>query len=80
MTMGHKQQVALFRYSVIVPLETGTSDPAISNHESFRQAAQKNYIGPDGMKATVGASTVPKCHHAYKNGGFEVLLPQSRKN
>ena len=46
MTMDQRQQVALFRYSVIAPLETGTSDPAISNKEFFRQAAKKVYTGP----------------------------------
>ena len=48
MTMDQRQQVALFRYSVIAPLETGTSDPSISNKEFFRQAAKKVYTGPDG--------------------------------
>lgn len=80
MTMDQKQQIALFRYSVIAPLETGTSDPAISNNEFFRQAAQKTYIGPDGKMATVGASTVEKWHRAYKKGGFDALLPQSRND
>lgn len=80
MTMDQKQQIALFRYSVIAPLETGTSDPAISNNEFFRQAAQKTYTGPDGKTATVGASTVEKWHRAYKNGGFDALLPQSRND
>lgn len=32
MTLDQKQQVALFRYGVIAPLETGSSDPSISNN------------------------------------------------
>ena len=48
MTLDQKQNIALFRYAVIAPLETGTSDPSISNNEFFRQAAKKTYTGPDG--------------------------------
>lgn len=80
MTIDQKQQIALFRYGVIAPLETGTSDPNISNNEFFRQAAAKTYTGPDGRPKTVGASTIEKWHHRYKKNGFEGLLPQTRKD
>lgn len=80
MTMDQKQQIALFRYSVIAPLETGTSDPDISNNEFFRQAAKKTYTAPDGRPTTIGASTIEKWHRCYKKDGFEGLLPQSRKD
>lgn len=80
MTIDQKQQIALFRYGVIAPLETGTSDPSISNNEFFRQAAAKTYTGPDGKPKTVGASTIEKWHRYYKKDGFEGLLPQTRKD
>lgn len=80
MTFDQKQKIALFRYSVIAPLETGTSDPSISNKEFFRRAAAKSYTDPDGKTVTIGASTMEKWHHAYKNGGFDALFPQSRKD
>lgn len=80
MTRDQKQQVALFRYSVIAPLETGSSDPSLSNNEFFRQAAKKTYTGPNGKPVTVGASTVEKWHRAYRKGGFDALLPQSRSD
>ena len=80
MTLDQKQKIALFRYSVIAPLETGTSDPSISNNEFFRQAAAKTYTGPDGKPATVGASTIEKWHRYYTKNGFEGLFPQSRSD
>lgn len=80
MTFDQKQKTALFRYSVIAPLETGTSDPSISNKEFFRRAAAKTYTDPDGKTVTVGASTIEKWHHAYKKGGVDALFPQSRKD
>ena len=82
MTMDQKQQVALFRYGVIAPLETGTSDPSISNNEFFRRAAQKTYNGPDGKETTVAAGTIengtlltpkaaltPSCRRAVRTKG-----------
>ena len=80
MTFDQKQKTALFRYSVIAPLETGTSDPSISNNEFFRQAAAKTYTDPDGKMVTISASTIEKWHRAYKKGGFDALFPQSRKD
>ncbi|MCD8398449.1 MAG: hypothetical protein LUD12_14940 [Lachnospiraceae bacterium] len=80
MTMVQKQQVALFRYAVIAPLETGTSDPSIGNNEFFRRVAQKTFTGPDRKETTVGAGTIEKWHHAYSKGGFNALLPQSHKD
>ena len=80
MTLDEKQKVALFRYGVIAPLETGTSDPSISNNEFFRRAAAKTYTGPNGNPTTVGASTIEKWHRCYKKDGFEGLFPQSRSD
>ena len=73
MTFDQKQKIALFRYSVIAPLETGISDPSISNNEFFRRAAAKTYTDPDGKTVTIGASTIEKWHRAYKKGGFDAL-------
>ena len=80
MTLDRKQQIALFRFSVIAPLESGTSDPSISNREFFRQAAKLSYTDPDGKPVTVGASTIEKWHRTYKKHGFDGLMPQSRKD
>lgn len=80
MTLDQKQGIALFRYAVIAPLETGTSDPTISNNEFFRRAAEKTYVGPDGKPVTVSASTIEKWHRYYQKEGFDGLMPQSRRD
>ena len=80
MTLDQKQEVALFRYGVIAPLATGTSDPSISNNEFFRRAAAQTYTSPAGKPVTVSASTIEKWHRNYKKHGFEGLLPQSRSD
>lgn len=80
MTFNQKQKIALFRYSVIAPLETGASDPSISSNEFFRRAVSRTYTDPAGKTVTAGASTIEKWHRAYKKGGFNALFPQSRKD
>ena len=42
MTLEQKQAVALFRYSVIAPLITGTVEGCMSHNEFYRQTAKKN--------------------------------------
>ncbi len=78
--MDQKQQIALFRYSVIAPLETGASDLPVSNNEFYRQASKKNYKDSEGKTVTVSASTIQKWHLAYRKGGLNALFPQSRKD
>ena len=80
MTYDEKHQIALFRYSIIAPLETGMSDPHISNNEFFRQAAAKTYMDPNGKPKSVSADTIEKWHLLFKKGGFDALLPQSRSD
>lgn len=80
MTYDEKHQIALFRYSIIAPLETGTSEPGISNNEFFRRAASKTHTDPNGKARTVAADTIEKWHLLYKKGGFDALLPQSRND
>ena len=80
MTLDQRQDIALFRYGVIAPLVTGTSDPAISNREFFRRVAKETYAGPDGKPVTIAASTAEKWYRYYKKNGFEGLMPQPRKD
>ena len=80
MTLDQKQAVALFRYSVIAPLETGSCDPGISMNEFFRRAAGKTYAGPDGKPRTISPHTIKKWHRYYQKDGFEGLMPKSRSD
>ena len=80
MTLDQKQAVALFRYSVIAPLETGSCAPGISNNEFFRRAAGKTYTDPDGKPQTLSPHTIKKWHRYYIREGFEGLMPKSRSD
>lgn len=80
MTLDQKQAVALFRYSVIAPLETGACEPGISKSEFFRRAARKTYVGPGGKAQTFSPHTIKKWHRYYQKDGFEGLLPKGRND
>ena len=66
MTLEQKQAVALFRYSVIAPLITGTVEGGMSHNEFYRQTAQKELTNPFGKKVNIGESTIEKWYLAYK--------------
>ncbi len=80
MTFDQKQAIALFRYSVIAPLETGSFDPGRSKNDFFRHAAAKTYIDPEGNPRRISPHTIKKWHRYYKKNGFEGLMPQSRSD
>jgi len=80
MTLDQKQAIALFRYSVIAPLETGSFDPGKSKNDFFRDAAGKTYIDPEGKPRKISFHTIKKWHRYYKRDGFEGLMPQSRSD
>lgn len=80
MTLDQKQAIALFRYSVIAPLETGSFDPNKSKNDFFRDAAGKTYMDPEGRPKKISFHTIKKWHRYYKRDGFEGLMPQSRSD
>lgn len=80
MPLDQKQAVALFRYSVIAPLETGSFDPGMSRNDFFRDAAGKTYTDPEGRPKKISFHTIKKWHRRYKRDGFEGLMPQSRSD
>ena len=80
MTLDQKQALALFRYSIIAPLETGSFDSGKSRNDFFREAASKTYTDPEGKPKKVSFHTIKKWHRYYKRDGFEGLMPQSRSD
>lgn len=80
MTQEQKQEIALFRYSIIAPLVNDTKDPAVSYAQYYRQAAQKTYTGPGGKTVHVSAPTIQKWHLDYRKNGFDALMPHGRSD
>lgn len=79
MTKKSTQEIALFRYGVIVPLlthrEKYSSDTAFFNNESTKEFTTK-----DGKKVYLSANTIKKWYYAYKKYGFNGLEPKERKD
>ena len=80
MTADEKEGIALMKYSVIVPLISGSWDPGKSNKAFFRDAAQKAYPLPNGKTRKYSAPTIERWFNDYRKNGFQALLPHSRSD
>ena len=73
----HRQEVALFRYSLI----REAADPALSQVERgrlVRVLAERVHVGPAGEQIRVGRSSIDRWVKAWQNGGFDGLFPKTR--
>ena len=80
MTTDEKENIALMKYSVIVPLVNGNWDPGKSNKAFFRDAAKQAYLLPNGKTRKYSAPTIERWYNDYRKSGFPALLPQSRSD
>lgn len=80
MEQDKKHDIALMRYSVISPLITGLQDDYPSLDAFFRDASLKGVTAPDGSVRKYAPGTIEKWYRAYKQGGFDALLPTGRSD
>ncbi len=73
-----RQEIALFRYGILVPLISGISDESLAKKAFFRDAATKTYTNPRGVDTMISASTLERWYYAYTKNGFDALLPKRR--
>ena len=74
---GRRQQVALFRYSLIRPL----ADPELGARERgalVRALVSVDHVGPAGRRVEVSAATLRRWLRAWRAGGFAALVPGVR--
>ncbi|MGH9186971.1 MAG: hypothetical protein ACRD0U_14315 [Acidimicrobiales bacterium] len=74
---GRRQQVALFRYSLIRPL----ADPELGPRERgalVRALVSVDHVGPDGHRVDVSAPTLRRWLRAWRRDGFGGLVPTVR--
>lgn len=72
-----KNQIALFRFSVISPLVNNCNDSK-SKMEFFRKASLKQYTLPNGKISTFSPLTIKTWYLNYLKGGFDSLVPKGR--
>ena len=75
-----RQEIALFRYSIIAPIVSGIYDENKSIKEFFRDAATRVYTNPSGQETRLSASTIERWYYAYNGGGFDALIPLRRRD
>lgn len=80
MNQNRKQAIALMRYSVIAPLITGAADDYPSLSAFFRDASAKGISLPDGTQRHYSPGTIEKWYLAYKQSGFDALVPTGRSD
>ena len=80
MEQDKKHDIALMRYSVISPLITGLQEDYPSLDAFFRDASLKGVTAPDGSVRKYAPGTIEKWYRAYKQGGFDALLPSGRSD
>lgn len=80
MEQNKKHDIALMRYSVISPLITGLQEDFPSLDAFFRDASLKGVPAPDGSVRKYAPGTIEKWYRAYKQGGFDALLPAGRSD
>ena len=80
MEQDKKHDIALMRYSVISPLITGLLEDFPSLDAFFRDASLKGVTAPDGSVRKYAPGTIEKWYRAYKQGGFDALLPTGRSD
>jgi len=80
MQESKREEIALFRYGLIVPflgvdeLQWGVKG------EMLRRMAAQDYDIPHSSKHTASEETIRKWLAAYRKGGFDALKPKSRQD
>ena len=75
-----KQDIALLRYTAIAPVVAGLDETYRSNNEYYRDISEKGITGPDGQVYHFHPDTMQRWYSAYKQHGFDALLPRDRKD
>jgi putative transposase len=74
-----KQDIALFRVSVLGPL-VGAQLEHGDVVGLCREAAERRWEWPDGTLEQLSAVTIRDWYYAYRHGGFSALMPKDRRD
>lgn len=78
MTEEKRQQYALMRYGIIAPAVNRTLPEGMPLQRFWEEAAEKDYIDPDGNVRHFTVKTIQRWYYFYENNGFDALLRQPR--
>jgi putative transposase len=72
-----RREIGLFRYALV----RDAADPGLTGRERgrlVRALADRDHIGPDGRLVRVARGTLDQWIRAYRDGGFDALVPKPR--
>ena len=79
MDEDEKKAIALWRLGVLGPLMSARLEHG-DRVAWFREAAARTHQQPDGRLIKLSPRTIESWFFAYRHGGFEALLPQTRSD
>ena len=74
---NRRRETGLFRYTLI----RDAADPGLSKAQRgrlLRALADREHLGPDGRLVRVSRTTLGRWVRAYRNGGFDALVPRPK--
>jgi len=74
-----RTEIALFRYTLILPLIRGEYPPG-GKDRLRQQIADRHYDIPYSSRRTVSTTTLARWEHLYQQQGFDGLKPQPRSD
>ena len=74
-----RRAIALWRVAVLGPLVSAQLEHG-ERGELFAAAAARTQQRPDGRRVRLSPRTIEAWYYAYRGGGLEALLPQSRRD
>src|SRR5450432_1478127 len=77
MDENRRREIGLFRYTLI----RDAADPGLSKAQRgrlLRALADREHVGPDGRLVRVSRTTLGRWVRAYRNGGFDALVPRPK--
>ena len=76
--MDRAQEIGLFRWQIIGEA-TDMSLLARERGRLVRALAEREHLAPDGSRVRVGRNTLDRWIRAYREGGFDALVPAPRR-
>ncbi|MFZ5776036.1 MAG: DDE-type integrase/transposase/recombinase [Thermodesulfobacteriota bacterium] len=73
------QKIALFRYGIIAGL-THLPPGSKGLYDEIRQKAARNYTIPGSSRTRIAAETIRDWLKRHRKGGFDALIPKTRKD
>jgi putative transposase len=77
MDEDRRRETGLFRYTLV----RDAADPTLSKAQRsllLRALADRDHVGPDGRLVSVSRTTLGRWVRAYRNGGFDALVPRPK--